>query len=100
MLLCLRIHDVIPLAANRLFVVCCSHDAVDPCLQIVLWHSVEGGVAVSVLVASLLVGVLWADLGRVFFRFVVWLVWFVVGDVVDIRGVCSFGNFLIFSSSV
>ena len=60
--------------------VCCSsHSAVDPSLQIVflivLWHAVEGKVAVSVVVASfLLVRVLWADLHRVFLRFVVWFV--------------------------
>ena len=41
----------------------------------------------------LLVGVLWSGLGRVFLLFAVWVVWFVLGDLVDVRGVGGCGAF-------
>ena len=51
-----------------------------------------------VLVASFLLdGVLWADLGRVFLRFVVQFVWFDVGDSVDVR---DCGTFFFISSAI
>ena len=50
-----------------------------------LWHAVEGEVAVSILVAFvLLVGDLFVGLGRVFLQFT-GVVWFIVGDFVEIR---------------
>ena len=51
------------------------------------------GVAVGVLVALfLLSGVLWVGLDRVFLRFTVWVVWFIVGNFVVVHGVCSCGT--------
>ena len=79
-LLCLRVHDVFPLAFNRSSVLGgCAHYVVNPWLQfnflIFLRFVVEGGVAVGVLAADFLfVGILRVGLSRVLPQFTSWVV--------------------------
>ena len=95
-LLCPRIHDVIPLPANKS---CALRAAREPTRgassspEDVLRYAVEGWVPCR------LVGVLGVVLSRVFLWLAVWVVGFVVGDVVGVRGACSNSTFFRFSLS-
>ena len=66
-------------------------------LFVALWHTVEGGSAVGVEAAFLLLAGMQSGLSLVFLWLAVWVVVFVVGDVVDVRGVYSSSAFFDFA---
>ena len=68
-------------------------------LFVALWHTAEGGFAVGVEAAFLLLGGMQSGLSLVFLWLAVWVVVFVVGDVVDVRGVYSSSAFFDFAHS-
>ena len=65
-------------------------------LFVALWHTAEGGFAVGVEAAFLLLAGMQSGLSLVFLWLAVWVVGIDVGDVVDVRGVRSSSTFFDF----
>ena len=83
---------MIPLTANM------SSASLSSVVSSVMWHTVEGGL-LGVAAISLFVVVLVVGLSHFFLWLAVWVVGFVVGDVVDVRGTCSSNTSFCFLSS-